>query len=130
MLKVAPVTSGMEWAPKRFYDEIYRKWRTIYIARHGGGPVKKKINGVDKEGNKFTSTDDVAQAWPDKRQHLAAKNKLLDVFLCHLWRKWREACGWSVESLYVHEVLGHHMDYDADDFSSPKMAARKLKKHG
>jgi hypothetical protein len=64
------------------------------------------------------------------RQHFAAKNKMMDVFMVHLWRTWREACGWSVASLYVHEVLGHHMDYDAADFSSPKMAGRKMKEHG
>ena len=130
MLKVEPVTSGKDWAPKRFYAEIYRKWRNIYLTRYGGGPVKKKVGGVDKEGNTFTAPTVVAQEWPDLRQHLAAKNKLLDVFMVHLWRKWREACGWSVASLYVHEVLGHHMDYDAADFSSEAMAKRKMKVRG
>jgi hypothetical protein len=127
MLKVEPVTSGKDWAPERFYAEIYRKWRNTYLARYGGGPVKKKVNGVDKEGNTFTAKTEDAQQWSDLRQHLGSKNKMLDVFFCHLWRKWREACGWSVASLYVHEVLGHQMDYDAEDFSSPEMAKRKMK---
>lgn len=109
MLKVESLTKGKPWAPQRFYAEIYKKWRTIYLQRYGDGKGAKEAG------------------WPKLRQHLGAKNKLLDVFLCHLWREWREAEGWSVDSLYVHEVLGHHMDYEAADFSSAAMATRKMK---
>lgn len=111
MLKAEAVSRGSAGSPARFYAEIYRKWREIYKQRYGEGEPAKKAG------------------WPDGRQHHAAKNKLLDVFLCHLWRTWREALGYDVATLYVHEKLGHHMDYAAEEFNSPIMAARKIKQH-
>lgn len=112
MLKAAAICEGKPNAPPRMYAEIYRKWRTIYLDRHGEGKEAKE------------------KGWPDLRQHFAAKNKLLDVFVCHVWRKWREAMGWSVRSLYVHDKLGHHVNFEADEFSSPAMAKKKIKQHG
>lgn len=131
MLKAAAVCEGKPNAPKELYPTIYRKWRATYLARYGAGAVKKKTaDQTDGDDNRFTHPFAEAIEWPDLRQHYAAKNKLLDVFLCHVWRKWREAKGWDVRSLYVHEKLGHHMDYNADDFSSAAMAKKKMKAHG
>lgn len=112
MLKAEAVCRTSRHRPARFYAEIYHAWRDTYRERHGE-KAEAKANG-----------------WPDLRQHFAAKNKLLDVFVCHLWRTWREAKGWDVRSLYVHERLGHHMDYDAADFSCPAMARKKIRAHG
>ncbi len=107
--KSAAVCRGKPNAPVELYDDIYRKWRKTYLQRFGE-------NGKE-------------DGYPDLRQHFMAKNKLLDVFLCHVWRQWREAMGWSVASLYVHEKLGHHMNYEAGQFSSEAMAAKKIKQH-
>ena len=117
LLKAQGTTRGKPWAPKNFYAEIYHNWRNIYKERHGDVKAKKGLKAEDRP------------EWPRLRQHFAAKNKLVDVFSVHIWRKWREGMGWSVRSLYVHEKLGHQMDYDADDFSSPAMAERKIKAH-
>jgi len=109
MLKVQGVCRGKRNAPTAFYAEIYHKWREIYRSRH-------ETNGDE--------------AWSKMHQHLAAKNKMLDVFLCHVWRQWREAQGWDVRSLYIHEKKGHQMDYQAETFNSPDMAHEKIKQHG
>jgi transcriptional regulator with XRE-family HTH domain len=69
-----------------------------------------------------------APEWPDLRQHFGSKNKLLDVFVSHCWIKWRTAMGWSTRSLYVHDKLGHHMQYEPDDYSSKTMAKKKSKR--
>jgi len=104
LLKAEAISRGKANAPKRFYAEIYRRWRAIY-------------------------KDRTEQEWSDLHQHLAAKNKLLDVFVCHLWRVWRERKGWSVRSLYVHEVLRHDLNFLEQDFSSPTLAARRIRAH-
>jgi hypothetical protein len=76
MLKAETRSKAGPTAPKMFYPEIYRKWRSEYISRHGEGTKKAEV---------------AETGWPKLRQHFAAKNKLLDVFLCHLWREWRGA---------------------------------------
>lgn len=111
ILKSGAVCRKSKDRPARFYGEIYENWRGIYKERYG------------------EKTEGKANGWPDLRQHFAAKNKMLDVFVCHLWETWRKGMGWSVRSLYVHEKLGHHMKYNAADFSSPEMAQRKIKAH-
>jgi hypothetical protein len=111
MLKAQAICVGKPNAPQQFYADIYRKWREVYKLRN-------ERNGKPTE-----------DAWTPLHQNYAAKNKLLDVFFVHIWRLWREARGWSVRSLYVHEKLGHHMNYEAAEFSSPAMAEKKIKQH-
>ena len=128
MLKLGHrVSAGTE--PKKFYIDIYASWREVYKHRYGSGSIKKKKNGQDADGNRYTASDEDAQAWPDARQMHAAKNKMLDVFLFHVYERWLVALGEESPTLYVHEHLGHHMRYESDDFSSPQMAAKKIKKH-
>lgn len=115
--------------PFRRYDEIYRVWRSTYIHRHGGGKVAKKLNGVDEHGQSYTSTDEIAQGWPDLRQHYAAKNKLLDVFLFHVYEEWLEKTSGREPTLYSHTHLGHQAKYDRTDFSSEEMSKQKRKVH-
>jgi hypothetical protein len=126
-----------EYHPSNAYGTIYNKWRVTYAGRYGVGAM-----GLAKMGRMGLPKEDFVKyksyvehegksrpEYPDLRQHFMAKNKLLDVFLCHLWRTWREGMGWDVRSLYVHEKLGHFMDYDHNDFSSPALAARKHKEN-
>lgn len=128
MQKAAAICQKSQTRPNRFYPEIYASWRKIYAERHGPeGELSEKAQTekLDKV-TKIVKVKDVP-TWPKYRQHLAARNKMLDVFLVHLWRSWREALSWSVRSLYVHEKLGHEMDYQALDFWSPSMSAKKIK---
>lgn len=114
--------------PEKRYTDIYYNWREIYKVRFGAGDVKKKANGKDEHGNAYTATDEIAKEWPDRRQQYAAKNKMMDVFLYHLYEEWLTNLGLPVPGLYVHEVLGHHMKYDRKEFSNSEFAAKKLKK--
>lgn len=111
--------------PKMMYADIYYKWREIYAHRHGTGANSKKKNGVDSKGNKYTSPDEVATEWSDLRQSYAAKNKLLDVFVYHLYEEWLERLDLPVPGLYVHDVLGHHMKYNREDFWSEPLFKSK-----
>lgn len=113
MLKANGARERIKDGPKCWYTDIYYKWREFYEEREG-------TNKKPKRGE---------ESWSELHQHYAAKNKMLDVFMVHLWRTWRENTGWSVLSLYVHVKLGHHMDYDAADFSSEAFGARKIKQH-
>lgn len=124
MLKAAATTRNNK--PTRFYAEIYRNWREIYKQRHGAGDCKKKKSGKDEEGNSYTSPDEEAKQWSDLRQHYAAKNKLLDVFLFHIYEQWLIELGAPVPDLYVHKVLGHHTKFDRMEFTSPEMAKKKM----
>lgn len=114
--------------PQQMYANIYYQWRGIYAARFGAGSCKKKVGGLDKDGNGYTADDETAQQWPDLRQHFAAKNKLLDVFVYHIYEEWLAPAGLS-PTLYVHEVLGHHAKYERAQFSSPQMSSAKRGKH-
>ena len=129
MVKAAATTKNDK--PNRFYEGIYRSWRSTYKARYGEGDhtaCKKKKNGVDGQGGKFTRPDEEAQAWPDLRQHLASKNKMMDVFLFHVYEHWLTEIGEDVRPLYVHEVLGHHTKFERSDFTSLAKAKAKLPK--
>jgi len=64
--------------------------------------------------------------WPDQRQHFAAKYKLMDVFLSHLWMTWRINEGWQFDEPRG-DKRGHEYDYDIEDFTSPELAAKKRK---
>jgi hypothetical protein len=68
------------------------------------------------------------QDWSDLRQHLAAKRKMMDVFLYHLYEEWLTRLDKQVPGLYVHDVLGHHMKYDRDKFQSDSLRESKIKK--
>lgn len=115
--------------PQRKYTEIYYNWRAIYKTRFGEGDKKNKNNQIDGNGNAYTFDDETARLWPDQRQHLASKNKLLDVFLYHFYEEWLTNIGHSVPDLYVHAVLGHHMKFDRFEFSNSEFSQSKLKKH-
>ena len=131
MLKAAKVAKE-EDRPECFYADIYYNWRNIYAERYGKGndaQCKKKKDGVDYQGNKYNRPDEEAKNWSDLHQHLAAKNKLLDVFLYHIYEHWLTKLGFEVPGLYVHDVLGHHMKYDAADFTSKPVAERKMKRN-
>lgn len=93
--------------PSMLYPTIYNDWRKKYEERYGTG------NGAKAAG------------WPNGRQHLSAKNKMMDVFLSHLWRVWREEMGWPVRSLYQHAHLGHVTTMDPWAFSSRALALTK-----
>lgn len=128
MLRIAGTISEKN-RPQEMYSEIYERWRATYAHRYGSGDVKKKKDGKDADGNKYTASDKDAQAWNDKRQHLASKNKLLDVFLFHIWSEWIRALDFEPRDTYAREKLGHHMLYDPSKFSSPTFAKSKIKKH-
>lgn len=135
--------SGWEWQQRRKCSECGdtewvtagKSWECAELEHKNEGSERLFPESPDQVGSKvgqfrfkvLNEKKPTELEWPDKRQHLAAKNKLLDVFLVHLWRRWREKLGWSVRSLYVHEKLGHQMDYDAADFSSGELAVRKMK---
>lgn len=107
-LKAQAVCTGRRNAPRRFYAEIYEAWRATYEQRGLQLPEKDR--------------------WSKLHQHLAAMDKMLDVFLSHLWKRWRQRASWPVPPLYVHERLGHQDTYDPDDFSTTTSAQRKLGK--
>lgn len=54
--------------------------------------------------------------WTKAHVHAAAMRKMIKVFLNHMWLRWRELEGLPTRSLYVHEKLGHTMEYKATDF--------------
>lgn len=127
-IKVASIK--LKFPPEKKYADIYRNWRSVYLQRYGAGDIKKKENSLDKDGNRYTFPDEVAKEWPDIRQHYAAKNKLVDVFLFHVYEEWLEKIGSDKKAtLYSHEVLGHHMKFERSDFSNPKMSEQKRKQH-
>lgn len=121
--------TNLKHPPEQRYTDIYRNWRSVYAVRHGTGDVDKKTGGKDGSGNSYTSDDETARQWPDGRQHFAAKNKMMDVFLFHLWEEWLTQIGRPVPDLYVHAVLGHHMKYERAKFSSYEAAKAKMRKH-
>lgn len=45
--------------------------------------------------------------WTPKHRDLAARRKMVKLFLSHLWVTWREAEGLPVRLPYAHEKLGH-----------------------
>lgn len=129
MLKQHTLIDKGKTPPEQKYTDIYYNWRSIYKQRFGAGDVKKKEHGKDEAGESYTADDETARAWPDQRQHFGAKNKLLDVFLFHLYEEWLLHLGAPVPDLYVHTVLGHHMKYDRYKFSNVAFSVKKAKKH-
>jgi hypothetical protein len=126
MLKAAAIVGKNR--PEQLYPDIYQRWRMIYTERYGTGNQKqcaKKKDGKDFQDITYSMPDEDAQKWPDLRQHFAAKNKMMDVFLYHVYEEWLTQLGLPVPGLYVHDVLGHHMKYDRAKFSSPAMAKTK-----
>jgi hypothetical protein len=128
--------------PAAYYMDIYKKWNVHYkmLGAEKMANVEAGLWTAKKSKNRFgdirytevkdENGEDVNPAWlTNIHCQMGAKRKMLDVFMCHLWRVWREGLGWSTRELYVHEKLGHQMNYDAKDFSSPEMALRKIKEH-
>jgi len=141
MIKARANVQGKDWAPDKFYPDIYDAWRIEYAGRHGVGFNGRKwlemhVDDVsvfsefheweEKEDKKTGKTKRVA-IWPDARQHFASIRKMMDVFLSHVWLEWRTNLEWSTEEFYAHAKLGHHTKYDRAEFSSEALATRKKK---
>lgn len=126
--------------PPRFFLDIYENWRITYAERHGVGPQGKlwlerreiynerrftAFKSMIEIEDKTTKRKRRVPEWPDLRQHLASKNKLMDVFLFHLWFTWRDRMGWPTQRPYAIERLGHQTMYHVEDFSSAGLAEKK-----
>lgn len=129
--------------PDRLYVELYDQWRIKYAEREGVGsqgkkwlesrdlydparfPGYKKMTdyaesaGTGKKGKKRPE-------FPDIRQHFMAKNKVMDVFLYHMWFTWRDSQGWPTREPYpIEHQEGHQTLIPASEFTSTDMAERK-----
>lgn len=107
-LDAAGTLRGGKHIAEEYYIDIYHGWKSVYKEREEQKPEEER--------------------WSPLHCHLAAKNKMLDVFLSHLWLEWRAKCGWACPDLYVHGKLGHQMQYDRSRFSNPELGAKKLKR--
>jgi len=58
--------------------------------------------------------------WFPIRQDMAARRKMVKMFLSHLWVKWREMEGLPVSKPYVHEKMGHQNYMTAEEFMETK----------
>jgi hypothetical protein len=138
IMKSSTLVRDKEHAPEKFYGDIYENWRLIYGQRHGVGATgrayferKGSVVLVD-EYKSFVETKagKSVPEWPDNRQHLASMRKAIDNLLAHIWMVWRDAEGWPVRGMYVHEVLEHKNIVLPDGYSSPALARRKDKSLG
>lgn len=93
--------------PPKLYIDTYHKWLQIYITRQEYKPK--------------------ADRWPMLRCKYAAKNKMLTLFVSHLWLVWREALGYRTKRPYVHDVLGHNTYYSHVEYSSWEWYLRQTK---
>lgn len=133
--------------PEQNYAEIYEKWRAKYAEREGCGSAgvtwlknrgiytperfpkyKHRVEAKKRDDAADNARPRLLPEWPDARQHFASKNKMMDVFLYHLWYVWRTECGWPTRPPYPIEHLGHHMEYDLNAFSSRALAEEKHEK--
>jgi len=55
----------------------------------------------------------------DEHPHYAARRKVGQVFLNHLWETWRELDGLPIDKPYMVGIQGHHEQYPAEDFGWP-----------
>lgn len=61
--------------------------------------------------------------WTPGHVHMAARRRMIKVFLCHLWLKWREAEGLPTRVPYAHEYLGHTTYYAPEEFTDRRAAS-------
>lgn len=54
--------------------------------------------------------------WTPKRIDMAARRKMVKLFLSHLWAEWRDRRGLPVRAPYAMQVLGHDGDKPASDY--------------
>lgn len=56
------------------------------------------------------------KGWSTGRVHLAARRKMIKLFLSHFFEAWKRIEGLVIRPLYVHEVLGHDRRSTPEDF--------------
>lgn len=90
-------------AKHKTYEPIYREAKEFYTRVHPEWilrPSKRKLKGkivmVKIKGG-------------DLHVDLAARRKMVKVFLVHLWLKWREAEGLPTRGPYVQEYMSHEV---------------------
>lgn len=134
--------SPKDWHPAEHYGKFYYQWRLTYARRHGVGDAGREW--LEKRGIKETIEDykvhrpsiskpgTTTPEWPDVRQHFGSLRKMYDVLGYHLWKVWRVSMGWDTSVPWPNDerhIPGHHTYFHEDEFSSPMMAAKKIKQH-
>lgn len=134
VLKSSGVVAKQSYRPTRLYSEIYKTWRHTYAHRHGVGTTGAAWltkNGLEASIDEYKEFEErnkkQVPVWPDARQHAAARRKVINYLLAHVWRAWRMGLGWDFRPMYFHEVLGHEFKEDLWDYSSPELAVKKKK---
>ncbi len=102
------VSSGKAERPvkgeKLHYNALLKK--TMYlIARQFIMAGTEPYNGFYREAKERYTRE--REGWRPGRIELAARRKMVKMFLSHLWLKWREAEGLPVGMPYVHAIKGH-----------------------
>lgn len=59
--------------------------------------------------------------WTPKHRDLAARRRMVKVFLNHLWDRWRRLEGLPTRALYVQEHLGHDHVSRPEEFGWPEL---------
>lgn len=95
--------------PDRLYTDVYNNWFQIYTERQQSKPEKER--------------------WTPMHCRLAAKNKMMTLFISHLWTVWREALGYPARKHYVHEVLKHQTEYKPYEFSSYALYSKRKQEY-
>jgi hypothetical protein len=83
------------------YLAIYDRWK-IYYHENRKGEAWQKSSGEED--------------WRPLRIDLAARRKMVNIFLSHLWLTWREAVQLPTSKPYAIGVLGHETYYEPWDF--------------
>jgi len=94
-----------------FLKSVVLKWLAQDQLLKGGNPYR----GIyDKKREERIANG-------DEHPHYAARRKVGQVFLNHLWETWRELDGLPIDKPYMVGIQGHHERYDREDYGWPKI---------
>lgn len=116
---------------RRIYDEAkeyYRNVKQVQPVLHCLGPDtvlpdrttpegRAQWAALIKQANEKAGASRLGEVvWTDGHVDLAARRKMIKVFLANLWEEWRKAEGLPVRPPYVVEHLGHTTVYRPHEF--------------